>query len=514
MDSISFEEKLVLMEVKMKEFDDIELCRGKDQHLYKQLYNQIKSLIVKEKIEANVKLPPIRDLADKLKVNTVTIVNAYNLLERKGLVYKKVGSGTFVQDLRNKKMQENLFEDDWNKATRENIENSTIENDDSETMISFASSSPTADLFPVDDFKVALNKILDRDKGNAFAYQESQGYYSLRESIKKYINIYGIEADVENIQIISGAQQGIDILSKALIDYGDIVFTESPTYPGAIAVFKSRSAKIVEIPIESDGIDIKSLENKLKSFRPKFIYVMPNFQNPTGYTYSYESKMKLLELASIYNILIIEDDYLSDLSFSNCNNCTLKSLDYEDRVIYIKSFSKIFMPGLRLGFMIIPLSIYNDVLSAKHLSDISTSGLIQRTFELYLREGNWQKNIDSISNVYRKRFDIMVKSLEQFLPEEVKYFMPEGGLNFWLSLPNGYSSNEFYRICVKNKITFVPGSAFYVEEKDNQSFRLSIASLSYEEIQTGTERLSNLLKWYIDTHKDKKMPLDSYRTFL
>ncbi|WP_427338735.1 PLP-dependent aminotransferase family protein [Caloranaerobacter sp. DY30410] len=468
----------------------LQLDKNSDQHLYIQLYSKIKKLILNGTLKPHTKLPPIRKLAKKLNVNNITIVNAYNLLEKENLVYKKVGSGTFVNIINYDTGIEIDYKQHLHTLDKTNM-NHYMHN--FENVIDFSNTTPTNDLFPVEDFKYVINLVLDRDKGNAFKYQESQGYYPLRETIKNYLSNYMINCDISNIQIISGAQQGIDILSKALIDYGDIVFTESPTYTGAIAAFKSRAAKIIEIPIKKDGIDLTYLEDKLKSFRPKFIYVMPNFQNPTGYTYSKLKKLKLLELANKYDTLVVEDDYLNDLSFNNKYPETLKSLDENNRVIYIKSFSKIFMPGLRLGFMIIPISIQKEILVAKHISDISTSGLMQRALDLYIKMGLFKKHINEINKIYKKRFDIMVKSLSNYMPKQVSYSIPEGGLNFWLSLPHGYLSDELHELCFKKGILITPGSIFYANKIKSNAFRISIASVHESVIEAGICQLSGII---------------------
>jgi len=494
----------------MINFDNIILNRLDTRYLYLQIFEEIKSKIECGSVKPHEKLPAIRDLAKKLEVNNITIVNAYNLLEKYGYIYKRIGSGSYVQDIKVKSIENIAFDEEISIINDSNYEIEEKENNKS--IIDFGSIAPTADLFPVDDFKSVLNKVLDRDKGMAFIYHEGQGYYPLRSSIKKYVSSFGITTDEESIQIISGAQQGIDIISKTLISYGDIVFTEKPTYNGAIAAFKSRAARIVEIPIKSDGIDLFDLENKLRSFRPKFIYVMPNYQNPTGYSYSKYKMSKLIEIADKHDFYIIEDDYLSDL-IDIKDKCVLKSLDKADRVIYLKSFSKIFMPGLRLAFMIIPRSIQSEVLSAKHLSDISTSGLIQRAFELYLNKKGWHNHINYVSSIYGKRYNKMVNNIKKYMPREVKIILPKGGHNFWMSLPEGCSTNELYDLCLKNNITIAPGSIFDSSLKDNNCFRLSVASVKEDEIELGIKKLSRIIKWFIKTHEKKYISLDMSNKF-
>ncbi len=486
----------------MKKIEDIILDKEISEYLYVQLFKDVKKMIYDEDIEANSKLPTIRSLAKQLGVNNVTIVNAYNLLEEQGYVYKKVGSGTFAKDVHS------------NNNLEFNSEEESFRDKDND-MINFAITAPPEDLFPIEDIKLAINKVLDRDKGMAFSYQQSQGYYPLRKSIKNYLSeASGINTSEDNIQIISGAQQGIDILSKALIDYGDIVFTENPTYSGALAVFKSRSARTISIDMESDGIDISDLENKLRSFKPKFIYVMPNFQNPTGYSYSLNKKQRLLELAEKHEFYIIEDDYLSDISFNDRDNITLKTLDKNDRVIYIKSFSKVSMPGLRLAFIVIPKILYSDVLSAKHISDISTSGIIQRAFEVYLTNGSFDKNLKHISDIYINRFNEMVRCIKKYVPLEIDYILPEGGLNFWFTLPDGYSSNQLYRECLEENISISPGAVFNIDKSDNESFRLSIASLTLDEIDYAMSKFSSVLSDFLEKYKNTTPQANVYNPFL
>lgn len=490
--------------------DEFNLEREESQFLYIQLYNYIRKKIESGKLSAHDKLPPIRELASKIGVNNVTVVNAYNLLEQDNYVYKKVGSGTYVQDMYTKNNFESLLDDE---VLDNNESNNFVTHTKDDHFYNFADTAPTPDLFPIDDFKMVLNEVLDRDKGMAFTYQQIEGYFPLRKSINSYINKQGIDCNVENIQIVSGAQQAIDILSKALVEYGDIVFTESPTYSGALAVFKSRGAKIIEVPIEHDGIDLKVLENKLRSFKPKFLYIMPNLQNPTGYTYSKEKKEKILELAIKNDFIVVEDDYISELGFSDLENYSLKSIDKEERVIYIKSFSKIFMPGIRLAFMIIPMTLYNDVASAKHTSDISTSGLIQRAFELYLKKGLWEKHIAYLKNIYNKKFNLMTQSLERHMPKEVTYHVPKGGLSFWFSIPPGYSADELQKRCIRDGILIVPGSIFYNNQKGREFFRLSIASIDEKNIDIGLKKLSSVIESYLkeaNLNQNKSTMFNSY----
>ena len=297
--------------------------------------NNIRVAIVKnnKKNAYEYNIVYLQNRSDFINVNNATIVKVYELLEKEGYVYKAIGSGTFVSSFNLKKERTNTKDKD---------------------IIYFDSGNPSKDMFPLKDFKSAINMALEKDGASIFEYDEGKGSNQLREELSTYLKGKKINTNKDNIQIISGAQQGIDIVCKGLINYSDVVFVEEPTYNGALEVFKSRGAKIITIPMLDDGLDIGILKLKLEKIKPKLIYVMPNFQNPTGISYSTYKKKKLIELSEEYDFYILEDDFISDFSFDSEDNRPLKSYDMKNRVIYIKSFSKILMPGLRIGIVDIP----------------------------------------------------------------------------------------------------------------------------------------------------------------
>ncbi|MCG8641916.1 MAG: PLP-dependent aminotransferase family protein, partial [Desulfobacterales bacterium] len=462
-------------------FKAIQLSKTIGQHLYIQLYQQLKEMISSGELVENTKLPPIRQMAKLLDVNNVTVVNAYKLLEEDELVIKRVGSGTYVAPMLATIEREEMFGDE--ELQLMNQGQLTVKRN----MISFATTSPDPDLFPILEVKKAINQILDRDGGVVFGYQASLGYHPLREAFQVYLAERQIFCQAKNIQVVSGAQQGIDILAKALLNHGDVVFSEEPTYTGAISAFKSRGAQIVSIPIREDGIDLEILEARLHEYQAKFLYIMTSFQNPTGYSYTIEKKVKLLELSQKYDFLIVEDDCLSELYFSDKPPQPIKVLDEDENVIYIKSFSKIFLPGFRIAFMLLPDSIIGQMMAAKHASDISSSGLIQRTFDLLLRKRLWEKHLEEMRQTYAKKYQLFLKLLQKFIPQEISYTVPTGGLNFWLSLPPGLSANRLYKKCLSEGVIFVPGSVFFPDGRSNSCFRLSIASIEEDEMIKGLQ---------------------------
>lgn len=477
----------------MKVFKAISLNRDSDTPMYLQLYESMKSLIENGSIEGNEKLPAIRSLAKGLCVNNVTVVNAYKLLEQKGYAYSRVGSGTFVMGSSDNKdfSTVDMMEQGYVKIKKDEI--------------NFSTSTPNPRFFPVDDFKQALNEVLERDGGLAFGYQEAQGYLPLRESINAYLKEKGIDAALSDIHVISGAQQGIDIISKVLVRFNDRIVVESPTYTGAMAVFKSRGANIIEVPMMEDGIDTKELEKVLKAYHPKLIYVMTNFQNPTGISYSQDKKLQLLYLAEKYDLYILEDEYLSELNFYNEESMPIKALDANHRIIYIKSFSKIFMPGIRLGFIVAPEAISKAVLLAKHNTDISTSSFMQRAFDLYLRKKKWEQHMEMMREIYKNRYDKMVKELNNITPF-IDFTPPKGGIHIWCR--TDIDSSVLGSEAKKRGTLIAPGRLFYLDERENNCFRISYAGIEEDEILKGLKILNSV---YMDL---KNMNSNSILPFL
>ncbi|MCX7711594.1 MAG: PLP-dependent aminotransferase family protein [Clostridia bacterium] len=482
-------------------FKSIQLDKESKTSLYLQLFNCLKELIQDGTLPPDLKLPSVRKLSEALKINQITVVSAFKQLEKEGFAYSKPGSGTYVANSL-QAVPESLpttFLDEL----YQNDDISVINNDRikiSDQTINFASATPTSDLFPVKDFKLVLNEVLDRDKGSAFGYQDSQGFYPLRESIAEILKRSSIHCNPENIQIISGAQQGIDIISKAFLSQGDYVITESPTYTGAIAVFKSRGAQIADVQMEKDGLNLNILEYTLQKFKPKLIYTIPSFQNPTGCSYSNYKRAEIVRLAEKYGAYIIEDDYVSDLDFENRGFSPLKALDFNHRVIYIKSFSKIFMPGLRLGFMIVPQKLKQQTIEAKHTTDISTSGLTQRAFDLYIREGYWDQHFNFMFDIYKERYFETIHALDGHLPKEVTYSKPGGGLNIWLDMPYGFPVNNLLKHASSNDVVFAPGRIFYSGNcpQSINNIRLSFAAVYTDQIKCGVEKLCAMIASLLD----------------
>ena len=452
---------------------------------YIQISKHLKELIDNKIIKDGEKLPTIRELSLLLDVNKITIVNSYKKLKADGYAYQKVGSGTYAK----RKEGISKFNKEYSKIIKE------LSLEDTKDIIDFTGETNSEFYFPIEDFKNVINKVLDRDGSDALISNEPLGYEKLRRSINKFF--WDNRLDLNNILIISGAQQGIDIASKAIVNINDNVVVEKPTYGGAISVFKWRRANIFEVELDKDGINLESFEEILKKNSISCFYTMSYFQNPTGVSYSLEKKLRLLELANKYNFYIIEDDYLSDLIYDeNIKYETIKSLDKYERVIYIKSFSKVFLPGIRLGYMITP-SFFNEIIQRSKINtDIATSSLMQRVLELYITDNLWKKNIEYQQSLYKEKYLLMKKLINKELLDKVSYIDPKGGLYFFLEIKNkNISSKElFYRL--KNKNIFItPGEVLFKDlSSGNYYFRISFSQVSKKKIEEGIALIKEELK--------------------
>ncbi|AKN32490.1 GntR family transcriptional regulator [Clostridium carboxidivorans P7] len=453
---------------------------------YITITRHIKRLIDINKIEDGEKLPSIRSLSEFLNVNNVTIVNAYKRLQNEGYAVQKMGSGTYAK----KKDITKNFKKEYSEALKK-ISGKMVKE-----YVDFTGETPSNDFFPVQSFKDVLNEVLDRDGAEALIYQEALGYEGLRKSISEVFWNKKIKSD--DILIVSGAQQGIDIVSKALINTNDNVIVEKPTYSGALSVFKWRRANIYEVPIGKDGIDVDKFEKILKKNNIKCFYTMSYFQNPTGMSYSIEKKQQILNLAEIYDFYIIEDDYLAELIYDHSIKYkSFKSLDKNDRVIYIKSFSKIFLPGIRIGYLIPPMKFKESIENSKINTDISTSSLMQRALDLYIKKGLWKDYMNNLNHIYKNRYLLMEECIKSHLENKVDFISPGGGLNFYLKIKDSIyvDSIELFRKTKDKKVLITPGTLFYKSPSEGKKyFRISFSQTDEEAMQKGLSIINELLE--------------------
>ena len=468
----------------MKEYFKVEF--KEDIPKYIQIASHLRRLIETKQVEDGEKLPTIREYTEYLGVNKITVINAYKKLDHEGFAFQKIGSGTYAKRRENT----SLFRKEYSKTFK-----ILLAKDNLDKIIDFSGETVGEFMFPIDEFKKIINQVLDRDGSEALISQSSLGYDKLRNTINDVFWKNSLED--EDILIVSGAQQGIDIASKAVLNINDNIIVEKPTYGGALSVFKWRRANIFEVEIEKDGVNLEYFEKILKKNKIRCFYTMSYFQNPTGISYSLEKKKKIIELAEKYNFYIIEDDYLSELIYDkDMEYVTFKSLDKHDRVIYIKSFSKIFLPGIRIGYMVAPEMFRESILTSKVNTDIATSSLMQRVLEIYISEGLWKDNVKDLSSEYRSRYFLMKRLIEVELSNWVDFINPGGGLTFYLRLKDNVNitSKELFFILRERGVYITPGVLFFKKMHEGErTFRLSFSQTNEEKILKGIRILKEEL---------------------
>lgn len=366
-------------------------------------------------------------------------------------------------------------------------------------IISFGGGLPAEETFPVEEMREICNEILSEDGAKAMQYAVSEGYVGLREIIVKLMAEKGISAGVDDILITSGSQQGLDLAAKVFLDEGDVILCESPTYLSAINAFKPFYTKFVEVDMDDDGLIPEKLKERLEeNGNVKFLYTIPDYQNPTGRQMSLERRKTIIDLANKYNLIIIEDNPYSELCFNGKKLPPLKSFDTEGRVVYMSTFSKTVCPGYRVGWVTASQEIINKFVLFKQGTDLHTNFFAQmqiaRYFDIYDIKEHIEKNI----SIYKSRKDAMLDTIKRTFPKKVSYTKPDGGLFLWVTLPEYMSSKELLIKSLKKGIAFVQGSAFYPNGGHENTLRLNYSGLQEVKIIKGIEILGELLHEEID----------------
>ena len=363
-------------------------------------------------------------------------------------------------------------------------------------IISFAGGLPASELFPVEEMKKVSVKVLDENGEEALQYSGSQGYLPLRNHIAKRMNEKGkTNVKAEDILVTSGSQQALDFAGNVFLDEGDIVLCESPSYLGALNAFKGYKPRIMEVPTDKEGMITEGLEKILKeNDRVKFIYVIPDFQNPTGVTWSLDRRKKFMEVVNKYEIPVIEDNPYGELRYEGEFLPALKSFDTKGLVIYLGTFSKIFCPGYRLGWTCASKDILQKFITCKENSDLQTSTIGQRELSKYIDDYDLDEHVEKIKSTSKKRRDLMLDCMEKEFPEGVSFTHPHGGLFTWVKLPEKLNAQDLMKKCVENKVAYVPGGFFFPEGNKENYFRLNYSSSKEEKIVEGIKRLGDVLK--------------------
>ena len=365
-------------------------------------------------------------------------------------------------------------------------------------VISLAGGLPDTSTFPPQTFAAQMTRIAQESAAEALQYGPTEGFEETVDCILQVMGAEGMLVDPEDVIVTTGGQQAIDLVCKTLVDPGDVVICEAPTYPGAVPVFCSYQADVIQIECDAEGMKVGELEQVLERLgregrKPKFVYSVPSFQNPAGVTMSLERRARLVELARHHEMLLIEDNPYGLLRFSGDPLPPLYQLDGGDFVIYIGTFSKILSPGIRLGWAVAPPPVMAKIVLGKQATDLCTSTLTQYFVREYFGEGRWREYIESLIDLYRDRRDAMIGALSEHFPAGATWTEPEGGLFIWATLPEYIDTSDLLAKALREDVAFVPGQAAYVDGRGRNSMRLNFSGVSAGEIEEGVRRIGKVV---------------------
>ena len=365
-------------------------------------------------------------------------------------------------------------------------------------VISLAGGLPDTSTFPPQSFAAQMTRIAQESSAQALQYGPTEGFETTKACIREVMRAEGMDPDLDDIIVTTGGQQAIDLVAKTLVDPGDPVICEAPTYPGAVPTFSAYQADVRQVELDDAGMRIDVLEELLDGLeregkRPKFIYTVPTFQNPAGVTMSAERRGRLVELARAREILIVEDNPYGLLRFEGEPTEPLYKLDGGDYVLYLGTFSKILSPGIRLGWLCAPPPVMEKVVLGKQSSDLCTSTLSQYFVAEYFGEGRWMAYIDDLCEIYRARRDAMLEALVRHFPPQATWTEPEGGLFLWATLPDFIDTTDLLAKALRENVAFVPGAAAFVDGRGGSSMRLNFSGSTEDEIREGIERIGNVV---------------------
>jgi GntR family transcriptional regulator / MocR family aminotransferase len=480
--------------------------------LHVQIRHRIKLAVQSGDLLPGQQLPGVRSLAEMLEVNRLTVLKAIKSLSRAGLLVSVPGKGVFVArqprglELADQAAPEiegpffegvaegpDLSEPD-DSAFKDPLR-ATVDDGLAKNIVSFAAGFPPDAAIPTDTIRIRLSKLLRDEQGpKRLGYISTEGDPTLRLELRTLLVKRGLKLRPDDrILITAGAQQGISLCLDSFLSSGNTLAMESPGYLGAIAACRLKKIPMTPIPVDHAGLNPERLQSAIRRHDIGAVYLVPNFQNPTGVTQSLRRRRQILELASRHNLLVIEDDIYADLRFGGRGIAPLKSLPGGERVVYIGSFSKSLAPGLRLGFIVASGRLADDLRRYKEIVDISTGALVQALGADLLSSGYYLRHLRKIRRMYRKRRDAMLLALETYLPKTVRFTRPKGGLHLWVMLDRPIDALKLLERTKKSGLSFSPGTLFFCDGRRSSSFRLNYSSYPPEVINQGIRLLAKCI---------------------
>ncbi|AMA54645.1 MocR-like pyridoxine biosynthesis transcription factor PdxR [Bacillus inaquosorum] len=481
----------------------IDIQRNKRESLSKQIYQSIVDRIRSGLLEEGSKLPSVRSLSKQLEVSLVTAVKAYKQLEQDGFATSIQGKGTFVKaKISEKKKVEAIPSYDWQLSLQDYLPRSQFARYHiAPQKVHLSSSMIDPKLLPNRYFEHEVQQVLSENPELLSIYGNVQGDNQLRSEMSAYLKRSGVTSTPENILVTSGLQQSIDLVARTFVGPGDVVVMEAPTYPGAIDIFRGRGATILTVPVDKDGMRIDILQNVCEKHKPKVIFTIPTFHNPTGFVMSLKRRKQLLDIAGSIHSIIVEDDPCSEIYFEKKPPVTLKSMDQFGNVIYLRGLSKTIAPSCRIGILTASGSIFNRLLAAKANADLGSPLLTQKAILPLINSKRMIDHSKKLRTALKIRRDLALDLLTSLSPEGVSWTIPEGGLNLWISLPSWIDSHLLLSEAKKQQITFLPGSACYPVGQENNHLRISYSYINEELLKHGITTLCNIFHAAISSQK-------------
>ena len=468
----------------------ISLSKGNGRPLFIQLHEQIIARISAGELTAGARLPPVRRLAEQLGINHMTVAKAYKDLAKAGFVEGRAGGGTHVRARYGTRRARGAEPAVGGPLLAERL----YELAHAPGVIAFVTNYPEPDPECMKEFEICLQSVIADGLSPYFIYDSSNGRIGLRRAIVEYLSQQGLATTPDDVIVTSGAQQAIELVIRLLVPYGSPVIVERPTYYGVINALRSVGARILEVPLESDGMDIDKLEEHLSRHRPRLICTNPTFQNPTGVTTSIAKRHSILALARTHGVPILEDDHNSELRFAGSPVPSIRALsEPDDDVFYVRGFGKVFLPGTRLGYVVTPVRARPALLGLKAQSDMHTNGIMQEAMARFLARKNYPKILERMKKVYAGKQHRLIASLSAGMPPGTLIGRPEGGLSLWVTLPEGAEVSDLYYRAVRRGVAFVAGEAYYASHVNPRTLRVSFGLLRDDALEEGVSRLCSVV---------------------
>jgi DNA-binding transcriptional MocR family regulator len=471
----------------------ISLDRDGEEPIYRQLIRHIRAQVESGSLPAGTRLPASRDLAQQLNISRISVVNAYAELRAEGFLSAHAGRGTFIAGETNGSAPAPAAPPRAAEAPSSpdrSIRDLMRMARSKPGVISLSQGSPPADFFPAQHLKDAITTVLERDGGRALGYEVIEGYPPLRAAVRDYVSGLGIRCNPDQVLITGGTQQALDLVVQSLLSEGDVLLTENPTYIGIIDIARARRVQLHGIDMDADGIRLDMLENFIIDNHPKLLYVIPTFQNPSGTVMPLHRRRQLLNLANNYNLLILEDGVYHELRLEGESLPPLKALDENGIVIHASGFTKMLVPGLRIGYVICDNSHYERLARVKHAADISTPSLNQRAMHLLLQRGLVAQQLERNNRELKRRRDAALDAASKHLPPGSRWNVPQGGLYLWVQLPkNGPTAAELLISAVQAGVAYAIGNVYYTNACGSHHMRLNFAMQKPAELEEAFKRL-------------------------